>query len=210
LPEPLVESMRAPDVQYVCRMTRLALDPRKTALVVIDLQQGIVARDTTPHASRDVVAQCARLAKKFRELKATVALVRVAFSADGRDRLSPRADAPAPSAPMAPNWAEIVPELGPESSDLVVIKRQWGAFYGTDLDLQLRRRGVGTIVIGGISTNFGVESTARNAYELGYDLVFVEDGMSGLTEGAHSFAITTVFPRIGIVRSAEQVIAALS
>ena len=196
-------------LQYRSGMTRLTLDPQKTALVVIDLQHGIVARDTMPHASRDVVANCARLAKRFRELRGTVALVHVAFSADGRDRLTPRADAPAPTTPTAPNWSEIVPELGPEAGDLIVTKRQWGAFYGTDLDLQLRRRGAGTIVIGGISTNFGVESTARAAYELGYELVFVEDAMSGLSAGAHEFAVTTIFPRIGVVRSTEQLLAAL-
>lgn len=190
-------------------MTSLQLDPRKTAFVVIDLQHGIVARDTTPHLSRSVVKQCARLATRCREVHATVALVHVAFSPDGRDRLSPRADAPVPSAPMSRDWSEIVPEMGPEPGDLVITKRQWGAFYGTDLDLQLRRRGVSTILLGGISTNFGVESTARAAYELGYDLVFVEDAMSGLTDGAHAFAMTTIFPRIGIVRSTEQVIAAL-
>jgi nicotinamidase-related amidase len=93
---------------------------------------------------------------------------------------------------------------------IAITKRQWGAFYGTQLDLQLRRRGIKTIVIAGIATNFGVESTARDAFERGYALVFVEDAMAGLTEGAHAFAISTIFPRIGRVRSTEELLKSLT
>ena len=99
---------------------------------------------------------------------------------------------------MPADWSEIVPEIGPRSGDIVITKRQWGAFYGTALDLQLRRRGIRTLVFGGIATNFGVESTARDAYERGFEQVFVEDAMSGLTAEAHQFAITTIFPRISV------------
>ena len=82
--------------------------------------------------------------------------------------------------PRPADWAEIVPELGPEPGDLVITKRQWGAFYGTELDLQLRRRGIDTILLTGIATNIGVESTARDAYERGYRQVFVEDAMAAM------------------------------
>jgi nicotinamidase-related amidase len=111
--------------------------------------------------------------------------------------------------PVPPDFSQIVPELGPLEGDLVVTKRQWGAFYGTELDLELRRRGIRTIVLGGIATNFGVESTARDAYERGYELVFAEDAMAGPTAEAHQFAVTTIFPRIGLVRSSAEVLAAL-
>ena len=114
-----------------------------------------------------------------------------------------------PSGPQPPDWSEIVPEIGPRPGDIVITKRQWGAFYGTGLDLQLRRRGIGTLVYGGIATNFGVESTARDAYERGFEQVFVEDAMSGLTAGAHEFAITTIFPRMGRIRSTDDVLAAI-
>jgi len=110
---------------------------------------------------------------------------------------------------MGPEWSEIRTELGPKPGDIVVTKRQWGAFYGTDLDLHLRRRGIKTIVIGGISTNFGVESTARDAYERAFALVFVEDAMAGLSSEAHAFAVNTVFPALGLVRSSNDVLAAL-
>jgi len=190
-------------------MEPLALDPQSTALVLIDLQRGIAGRPTAPHQATDVVARARSLAERFRQVGAPVVLVRVAFAPDGRDRLAPRVDAAGWSGPVSPDFSDLVPELGPKEGDLVITKRQWGAFYGTELDLELRRRGIRTIVLGGISTNFGVESTARDAYERGYELVFAEDAMAGQTAEAHRFATTTIFPRIGIVRSSEEVLAAL-
>jgi nicotinamidase-related amidase len=185
------------------------LDPNTTALIVIDLQRGIVARQAAPHAATEVVERCAKLADAFRERKALVVLVHVGFSDDDRDRLKPEADGAPPAGPLPPDWSEIVPEIGPRPGDIVITKRQWGAFYGTALDLQLRRRGIRTLVFGGIATNFGVESTARDAYERGFEQVFVEDAMSGLTAEAHQFAITTIFPRMGRIRSTDDVLAAI-
>src|ERR1700722_2197469 len=142
--------------------------PEKTTLVLIDLQKGIVGRPSAPHSGTVVVQNAARLATKFRALGATVVLVNVCFRPDFKDVLSVPVDSPPPVSPSAlpPSWAGLMPELGAEPSDILITKRQWGAFYGTELDLQLRRRGVRTIVLGGISTNIGVESTARAAYEL--------------------------------------------
>ena len=191
-------------------MSTLAIDPKKTALVLIDLQQGIVGRPLAPRSGPEVVKNASRLASEFRAHGATVVLVRVAFEPDFRDLLNPPADAPAQFNPasLPPSWAQIVPELGPKPGDLVITKRQWGAFHGTDLDLQLRRRGVGTIVLGGISTNIGVESTARSAFEHGYAQVFAEDAMASMGAEMHDFTVKNIFPRIGNVRSTEQVIAA--
>jgi len=187
----------------------LALDPSRTALIVIDLQRGIVSREVAPHTAADVVTRSAGLASRFRALNALVVLVRVAYSADDADRLKPVADvAPLAGAPPS-DWADLVPELGRTPSDVIVTKRQWGAFYGTELELQLVRRGIRTLVLCGISTNFGVESTARDAYERGYGLVFAEDSMAGLSTEAHTFATQTIFPRIGQVRSTAQILAAL-
>jgi nicotinamidase-related amidase len=92
---------------------------------------------------------------------------------------------------------------------VIITKRQWGAFYGTELDLQLRRRGIDTIVLCGIATNWGVESTARDAYERGYQQIFVEDAMSARDAEGHSHTVASLFPRVGRVRSAEDVLAAL-
>jgi nicotinamidase-related amidase len=180
----------------------------ETALVLVDLQRGIMGMPVAPHAARDVLARAVELVAAFREASGTVALVRVSFAADGADVLKqPRDSMVAPA--RGPGWDELAPELGPERADVIVTKHQWGAFYGTELDLQLRRRGVKTIVIGGISTNFGVESTGRDAFERGYALVFVEDAMAGLSAEAHAFACGTIFPRIGRVRSTAQVLDAV-
>jgi nicotinamidase-related amidase len=186
----------------------VSFDPTTTALIIIDLQRGIVARQAAPHSASEVVERCAKLADAFRERNALVVLVHVAFG-DDRERLKPEADSPPPSAPIPSDWSDIVPEVGPRSGDVVITKRQWGAFYGTALDLQLRRRGIRTLVYGGIATNFGVESTARDAYERGFEQVFVQDAMSGLTAAAHEFAVTTIFPRMGRVRSTANVLAAI-
>ena len=110
---------------------------------------------------------------------------------------------------MPPDWTELIPELDRQPSDIVIFKRQWGAFYGTDLDLQLRRRGLTTIILCGIATEIGVESTARDAYEHGYELVFAADAMTGTNAESHLNSIVRIFPRMGRVRSTEQIVAAL-
>ncbi len=183
----------------------LTLTPARTGLVAIDLQQGIVEAPTTPHPASDVVAHTAAIAAALRAAGGTVVLVRVTPSADGKDALHPETDMPL----RQPGSAELVPDLGPESGDLVITKRQWGAFHGTELDLQLRRRGIDTILLAGISTNIGVESTARDAYERGYEQVFVEDAMAARSTDEHEHTVRTVFPRIGRVRSTAEVLAAL-
>ena len=179
------------------------------ALVVIDLQKGIVARQTAPHSAADVVARSAQLAKRCRETGAPVVLVHVRFAPDRSDALKQPVDSPNPPAHLPPDWSDFVPELGQRDGDIVITKRQWGAFYGTDLDLQLRRRGVKTIVLCGISTNFGVESTARDAWERNYEIVFAEDAMSSFEAEAHNFAIKKIFPRLGRVRSTADVLSTL-
>jgi nicotinamidase-related amidase len=189
----------------------LKIDPAKTALVVIDLQKGIVWMPAMPRSSLEVVARAAKLAAAMRAAGGTVVLVRVTPSPDGKDALKPITDNPATSAVGVPppDWADIVPELGLEANDILITKRQWGAFYGTELDLQLRRRGVDTIILCGISTNVGVESTARDAFERGYQQIFVEDAMAAREAEDHRHTVNTLFPRIGRVRSTDYVLAAL-
>ncbi len=193
----------------VRRMDALVLPPARCALVVIDLQRGIVSMPTLPRPSQEVVANAARLAGAQRAGGGLVVLVRLTPRPDGRDALQPTLDPGPPLPARAPGWAEIVPELAGHEEDLVITKRQWGAFYGTELDLQLRRRAVRTILLCGISTNIGVESTARDAYERGYDQVFVEDAMAARSAVEHAHTVAHVFPRIGRVRSTDQVVVAL-
>jgi nicotinamidase-related amidase len=188
----------------------LRLEPSATALVVIDLQRGIVSGPCEPRPAREVVERAARMATAMREAHGTVVLVRVTPSPDGKDALKPLTDTPAAVREIpGPEWSELVPELKSQAGDLLITKRQWGAFYGTELDLQLRRRGVETIVLCGISTNVGVESTARDAFERGYNQVFVEDAMGSRAADDHIHTAQSLFPRIGRVRTTDEVIAAL-
>ena len=112
--------------------------------------------------------------------------------------------------PASLDWAEFVPELTPTPSDVVITKRQWGAFYGTELDLQLRRRKIDTIVLCGISTDFGVESTARFAYEYGYQQIFAEDAMASRSDEQHNAAVNFIFKRMGRVRKTGEILEAIN
>ncbi|MGA2507128.1 MAG: hydrolase [Chitinispirillaceae bacterium] len=185
------------------------IDKLKTALVVIDLQKGIAGRQTAPYISDIVIKNAAAIAEAFRKNGMPVFLVRVAPSPDRKDSLHPIADAVMPFQTPPPDWADIVPELGPKQGDFVITKHQWGAFYGTELDLEFRRRGITTMVLCGISTSIGVESTARFAYEYGYNQIFAEDAMSALSAEEHLFTVTKIFPRIGLVRKTREIVAAL-
>jgi nicotinamidase-related amidase len=183
------------------------IDISKTALVVIDLQKGIVGRPTQPYVSDLVVKNAATLAKAFRKNGMPVFLIRVTPSPDKKDALRPTTDAQTTwNQPPSSDWADIVPEMGPKEGDFVITKHQWGAFYGTELDLQLRRRGITTIVLCGISTNIGVESTARFAYEYGYEQIFVEDAMSAMSVEEHAFTVAKIFPRMGRVRKTGEIL----
>ena len=183
------------------------LDPKHTAIVVIDLQMGITA--IMGAAAQPIVSNVARLLAAARNAGAQPVLVHVGGSPDGADRLHPPVDAPMRTPQLPPGWMDLIPELDRQPSDLVVFKRQWGAFYGTDLDLQLRRRGLTSIVLCGIATEAGVESTARDAYERGYELIFASDAMTGMSPEAHANSIERIFPRIGRVRTTDQIVAAI-
>ena len=178
----------------------------QAALVLIDLQQGIVGMELAPHTGSQVVAQCAKLADCFRQAKSPVVLVHVNFSQDGADALRAETDIK-PNFKFSGNWAEFVPEIGPRENDIIITKRQWGAFHGTELDLQLRRRGIRQIVLGGIATNFGVDSTARAGHEHGYQMILAEDAMASLSPEYHDFAVQKILPLLGLVRSTEEIFA---
>ena len=187
----------------------LDLTPQTTALVLIDLEHGIVGRQLAPHTGKDVVERCATLASALRSAGGAVVYVHVLL----HEIVRHSADKPTTSAgapPPPPAASELVPEAGFQPGDILVTKRQWGAFYGTSLEQHLRRRGVTTIILGGIATNFGVESTARAAFDQGYKLVFAEDAMSTMSADMHRFSTETLFPIMGHVRSTAEIIAALN
>ena len=134
-------------------MSELILEPRHTAVVVIDLQKGIVQFPGSPHSTQSVIANGVALLDAARSTGAQPILVHVGRSHDGGDGLKVACDEPMrmPGA-LPPDWSELIPELNRQPNDLVTLKRQWGAFYGTDLELQLRRRGLHTIILCGIAT----------------------------------------------------------
>ncbi|MFC8195388.1 isochorismatase family protein [Streptomyces sp. NPDC060006] len=167
---------------------RLALDPARTALVLVDLMDRIAGLPLEPRKGTEVVSVAAELAAAFREVGAPVVLVRV-------ER---------PGVPEQPPGSGLVAGVGADG-DIEIVKRTIGGFQGTGLDERLRERGITTVVFGGIATNLGVESTARAAGDLGYDLVFVEDAMSALTGPEHEASVKLDFPRLGTVVAASEV-----
>jgi nicotinamidase-related amidase len=189
-------------------MDELQIDKASSALVLIDLQHSTVGRQLAPYSGQAVVGNCVLMAQEMRTRGGMVVYVRVLVN----ELLALPADTPLrpPGAPAAPpDASQLVPEAGVEATDIVITKRQWGAFYGTELDQLLRRRHIQTIILGGIATNFGVESTARAAHDRGYELVFVEDAMSSISAEAHEFACDHLFRTMGRVRSTRHVIDAL-
>jgi len=180
---------------------------KKTALVVIDLQNGVVAAPTTPYAGPEVVARAAALADAFRAHDAPVVLVRVTAAADGADTVPGRTEAGLGGSHVWPEgWDVIVDDLAGHPGDIQVTKRNWGAFHGTDLDLQLRRRGVTQIVLTGVATSIGVESTARAAHEHGYHVTLATDAMADLHPDAHRNSIERIFPRLGETGTTAEII----
>jgi nicotinamidase-related amidase len=188
----------------------MRLEAKKTALILIDLQNGIMsAPNPAPHSCADVMKNAARLAKAVRAKGGTVVYIRV----DMNDVLRLPVDAPLrdPNAPPLPATAsEIAAAADFQAGDWLITKRHWGAFAGTELERKLRERGIDTIVLGGVSTNAGVESTARQGTGLGFAFVVAEDACtSSMGSDAHRFAMEKVFPRLARVRTVDEVIAAL-
>jgi nicotinamidase-related amidase len=160
------------------------------ALIVIDLQKGIVGLPTV-HPAGEIVARTAQLARAFRERGLPVVLVNVSGRAPGRTEAgSPKFSFPA-------DWTELVPELEQQPSDHIVTKQRWGAFLCTPLDDTLRQRGVTQVVLTGVATSAGVESTARSAYDLGYHVTLVVDAMTDRDADAHLHCVEKIFPRLG-------------
>jgi nicotinamidase-related amidase len=143
------------------------------------------------HPIAEIIGRTAQLARAFRERGLPVVLVNVS------DRAPGRTDAGAPKFSFPPNWAELVPELEQQPSDLLVTKQRWGAFIGTSLDDDLRKNAVTQIVLAGVATSAGVESTARSAYDYGYNVVLAVDAMTDRDADAHAHCVAKIFPRLG-------------
>ena len=191
-------------------MTLSTLDPQ-TALVVIDLQGGTVATPKVPIPAADVVARAVELTGAFRAHGLPVVLVRFTTAPDGADATPGRIGAARRSGGGRPpeGYDVILDELRGEN-DIIVTKRNWGAFFGTDLDLQLRRRGVTQVVLAGVATSIGVESTARAAHEHGYHVTLATDAMTDINEEAHRNSIERIFPMLGESGTTAEIIELLA
>ena len=176
-----------------------------TALVVIDLQKWIKGPAYQPNSAGQVVANAAKLLEAFQRKGAFVVLVKVS-SKDGKDLPRPVLDGEPPKLNLIEGWDEIVPELGATGAEHLVIKKQWGAFFGTDLELQLRRRGIKTIVLCGIATGIGVDTTAREAYQHGFDQIFILDAMTAFSLREHEYVRDIIFPRLGRLRTTQDIL----
>jgi nicotinamidase-related amidase len=185
-------------------MSLTTLDPR-SALVVIDLQAGVLGMSTQPHTADEVLQRSTELADAFRAQGLPVVLVRVSFAADGADAPPGRTEITRTNMSRPEGWDTLVPELV-RDGDIVVTKRNWGAFHGTDLDVQLRRRGVTQVVLTGIATSAGVESTARAAHEHGYNVTLVTDAMADADPEIHRHSVERIFPRLGETGTTAQVL----
>jgi nicotinamidase-related amidase len=189
-------------------MAELELDPKKTALVLIDLQNAVLGMNTEPYSAAQVVENSRKLADSFRANGSPVVYVRV----DMNDFMELPVDQPfnMGDKPLPAAASEIAPSAGFQPADILITKHHWGAFAGTDLEQQLKSRGIETVVLTGISTNGGVESTARQGTGLGFAFVVVEDACAAPNAEQHRFAFEKIFPRLTRVRSTDDVVAALA
>ena len=182
-------------------MTVTTLD-RNTALVLIDLQKGIASMPTV-HPMADIIQRSVALADAFRKRDLPVVMVNVTGGAPGRTQEVRNLSG------MPADWAELVPELGARDSDHRVTKKTWGAFTATDLEDYLKSQGVTQIVLAGVATSIGVESTARHAYEYGFNIALATDAMTDRNPQAHANSVDIIFPRLGETGTTDEIIALL-
>ena len=179
-------------------MAVTVLDP-KTALLVIDMQKAIVSLPTV-HPVDQVIQRASELTSAFRKRSLPVVLVCVAGFPPGRT------DGGRSQLQFSDGGTDFVPDLNQQPQDHTIMKRQWGAFTNTDLEAYLRQHEVTQVVIAGIATSIGVESTARQAYELGFNVTLAIDAMSDRNLDAHFNSTTRIFPRLGESGTTAQII----
>ncbi len=185
-------------------MPLTTIDPQ-TALVLVDLQNGFRHRPAGPNTADEVIARSVALAEAFRARDLPVVLTRFVMAPDGANAPG-RTDLSGHFSEIPEAMLALVDELAGHAGDIVITKRGWDSFYGTDLDLQLRRRGVTQIVLAGVATSIGVESTARTARERGYNVTLATDAMTDLNPQAHEHTTQRIFPMLGETGTAEGVI----
>ncbi|OPB00317.1 hydrolase [Pseudomonas fluorescens] len=170
-----------------------------TALIIVDLQHGIIDYPFI-HPVKEVIERSRVLLDAFRKRGLPVVLVNVTGIAPGRTERPRRSNV------FPPGWADLIPELNQQPGDLLVTKRSWGAFANTDLESQLKALNVTQVVITGVATGTGVESTARQAYEAGFNVTLAIDAMTDASPEAHAYSLHNVFPKLGESGTAQAII----
>jgi len=172
------------------------------ALIVVDLQKGTLANPMV-HDVGDIVARSVALIEAFRTRGWPIVLANVDGTAAGRNSYGPGGR----EFPAA--WSELVSDLNQQPSDISTTRRAWDSFATTGLHDQLAARGVTQVIIVGVATSFGVESTARSAYDLGYNVVVVTDAITDMRVEAHENSIERIFPALGETGTTDEVLAAI-
>lgn len=189
-------------------MTELNFDPKHTAFVGIDLHAGLNL-PYAPYTYQEVSDNAVKLVNAAAKAGAFIDFTQIPVT-DGKDRVTPKTDMPLKTGKAPIAKPELLPELAAVDGVHVTPKIAWSGFYGTDLEMELRRRHINTIVLFGVATEYGVDTTARDAYDRGYNQIFVEDAMTAWSKEAQTFETGTIFPKMGQVRSTQQVIDALN
>lgn len=181
----------------------------KTALLLLDIQNFSINAPTVPHSGREIAANAGMLAAACRQNG--ILVVRVRVGTDAALRLAPLADAAmeVPAFDFSPGCFDFPASLGPIDGDVIVNKHNWGALYGTDLNLQLRRRGIDTLIICGIATNYAVEATVRQAHERAYTQVIISDAAGAFSAEEHDYPFKFIFPHIARIRTTAEMIEAV-
>lgn len=184
---------------------------KSTGLIIIDLQIGILDPEPVPFGKAQIVQRSIALAQAFVAAGMPIVLTTTDFAPGYADAPKGIVDAPwaLPADGLPAGFAMLVPEIDTLPAVARIVKRQMSAFFGAELDLQLRRRGCDTVVICGVATNMGVEATARAAFDLNYNAVIAEDACSSVAPGLHEFAVTHILPRIARVRQVQEIVKAL-
>ncbi|MGW0180409.1 isochorismatase family cysteine hydrolase [Nocardia sp. NPDC003345] len=174
--------------------------PAASALVVVDMQSGTLPNARAVPADL-LLDRVALLLTGFRQAGHTVVHLVATGTPDGRTAY----------ADSGRSWdedrTEIPPEVAPTGNEPLLRRRAWSGFAGTDLEQRLRAGGVTTVVVAGLATTFGVESTARSAYDLGFDVIVAADAVSDPDPAGHERSITRVFPVLGRVAAAADIVA---
>ena len=174
-----------------------------TALIVVDMQAGTLG-GMPPEAAAAVSDRAAALLRAFRAQDLPVVLATVTGMPSGRTAYSEGART------WPADWAASAPGFEPVDSDIAVDRVSWSALADPTVIERLRERGVDTVVIVGVATSFGVESTARSAYDAGLNVVLPVDAMTDRSAEAHDLRVASVFPALGRVTDAETVLQELT